>query len=229
MARRKNWWPDDMPAQVLKCKNIIEQIDNFTAVLPLTVAQRDKIVTACETIIKAIEYTDQSRNTAKGLVTWRTDVIYGAQGPLTAAPPFGTVAMPAGATNGAFADLSEGRQIILDAPGYEESTGEAMDLLGDEITPPVNFQPDLTLEAQQQDFKIKVKGSMQGKKILRLEYKATSAVAWNPFAFLDELPAVVSVPVTGDDPQTGHVRGIFVENNEPVGSYTPDYPVTLTP
>lgn len=226
---RKHWWPEGMPEQVQLCENIIAKLPDVQAGLPLTQPQVDKIVLACETIISVIQYTDQERNTAKGLVTWRHNAIYGTQGvALDPPPPFGTYTEPVGATTGAFKDLSDGRQLILDAPGYAEDTGETLDILGDEITPPVNFAPDLKM-APQEGYKLKVTGSLQGKKLVRLEYRATGAVAWNPFAFPDDLPATVTVPVVGDGPQTGHIRGIFVENNEPVGSYSPDYPVTLTP
>lgn len=226
---RKHWWPEGMPEQVQLCETIIAKVPDFQLELPLTQAQVDKIVLACNTIITAIQYTDQERNTAKGLVTWRDNAIYGTQGvALDPPPPFGTYTEPAGATSGAFKDLSDGRQDIFDAPGYMQSIGETFDILGDEITPPVNFAPDLKLTTQE-GYKIKVSGSLQGKKLVRLEFRATGATAWNPFGFLDELPGIATVNVTDEGAQTGHVRAIFVENNEPVGSYSPDYPVTLTP
>jgi len=52
---------------------------------------------------------------------------------------------------------------------------------------------------------------------------------WTTAAFFTKLPGGFTVsPQTPGNPETGHVRGILIKKNEPVGNPSPDYPVTVS-
>jgi hypothetical protein len=68
---------------------------------------------------------------------------------------------------------------------------------------------------------------MQGMDALRVEY-APKGGNFAPVAFLTNTPGSFTViPAVPGEPESGHIRAVFIKKNEEIGSYSADYPVTL--
>ena len=69
---------------------------------------------------------------------------------------------------------------------------------------------------------------MQGMDAMRVEYQRKGASIWSIAAFVTKLPAEFTItPATPGDPESGHIRAIFIKKNEEFGNFSPDYPVTV--
>jgi len=63
---------------------------------------------------------------------------------------------------------------------------------------------------------------------LRVEY-ARKGGSFSPVAFLTNTPGGFQItPETPGEPETGHVRAVFIKKNEEYGNYSADYPVTVS-
>ena len=77
-------------------------------------------------------------------------------------------------------------------------------------------------------YNVTVAGSLKGMDAMRVEYRPKNG-NWTTAAFFTKLPgSFVVTPQTAGDPETGHVRGILIKKNEPVGNPSPEYPVTVS-
>ena len=119
---------------------------------------------------------------------------------------------------------------IKAADGYTNGIGEDLmivaaegeDLVVDEIV------CNITPQALPNDYKIKISGSLQGMSAVQVQYQPKGGVAVQNF-FLTKLPANITVAAaTAGQPESGFVRGILIENNAPIGQWSPDFPVTIS-
>jgi hypothetical protein len=63
---------------------------------------------------------------------------------------------------------------------------------------------------------------------MRVEYRPKNG-EWATAAFFTKMPGEFTVtPQTAGQPETEHVRGIFIKKNEPVGVPSADYPLTVS-
>lgn len=70
---------------------------------------------------------------------------------------------------------------------------------------------------------------MKGMDAIRIEFRRKGAPAFEVAGVLTSLPSDVSIkPQVEGDPETGHVRAIYLKKNAPDGDYSPEYPVTLS-
>ncbi len=68
---------------------------------------------------------------------------------------------------------------------------------------------------------------MQGFDAMRVEY-APKGGNFAPVAFLTNTPGGFSItPAVANQPETGHIRAIYIKKNAEYGNYSADYPVTL--
>jgi hypothetical protein len=75
---------------------------------------------------------------------------------------------------------------------------------------------------------VNLSGSMQGMDALRVEY-APKGGAFKTVAFLTNTPGGFQItPLAAGQPETGHIRAVFIKKNAEFGNYSADYPVTLS-
>jgi len=77
-------------------------------------------------------------------------------------------------------------------------------------------------------YTVSISGSMQGNDGMRIEY-ARNGQPFAPVAFFTNTPGAFHItPNTPGQPESGHIRAVFIKKNVDFGSYSPDYPVTLS-
>ena len=232
----KYWFPRTRAGQRAMFANIRDKIAGYETVLELKPAETARIVLICDTFLTVNDFVEQVRATAQGLTDWQ-NLIYEAAGddlkagdPAPAAPSFQSVTLPAGAFVGIFEEFKALVEDIKAADGYTEAIGEDLMIVGEEagerdlselVAALKNIQP-------MAGYRISLDGSLQGMKMMRVEYWAKGASAPQVDKF-DKLPAVMTVtPKTAGEPETGHLRAFLLKDNEQIGQSSPDYPVTLS-
>lgn len=232
---KKYWFPQTRPKQRAMFANIKDKIAGYETVLELKPAETARIILICETFLTVNDFVEQVRATAEGLTDWQ-NLIYDGGGdlkagdPAPAAPSFQSVTLPSGAFVGIFEEFKELVEDIKAADGYTEAIGEDLMIVGEEtgerdlselVAALKNIQP-------MAGYRISLDGSLQGMKMMRVEYRAKGASAPQTGTF-DKLPAVMTVtPKTAGEAETGHLRAVLLKDNEQVGQASPDYPVTLS-
>jgi hypothetical protein len=178
----------------------------------------------------AIEFADSCKQTNQAVTQWKDDVLNGATNvPIHTPPTFPVGTQPAG-NQGIVKQLFEFREQILVNPGFTDAIGEELGFLGPEIgpTPEVEAQPSLKVVAEV-NYGIRVSGSMQGYAQMRVEWRKSGTPTWQLVTFVTNLPADVIVsPTTDGQPESGELRAIFYQKNQPVGVYSPNYPLTVS-
>jgi hypothetical protein len=236
MTKNIDWLPTRMPDQLVMFQNIAAKLENYQTVLPITTAQQDRIVLICNTFIGAYTYAAQAKSAVAAIRDWRDNVFYGSPAGTAAPVPPGVIAavMPVGAFIGIFEEFRKLVDLIKSSPGYTRAIGEDLMIVapaanGDNGS--TNGLGDLTPElkvAAATGYKVNVAGSLKGMDAMRIEYRRSGG-EWVTAAFFTKTPGEFTVtPQTPGQPETGHVRGIFIKKNEPVGVPSADYPVTVS-
>lgn len=112
---------------------------------------------------------------------------------------------------------------------YSQADGELLGIVSSGAAPEVegNVTPALTVSAVI-PYKFNVKGSMRGKDQIRIEYQRNGG-DWTTVGFFTKLPVDVTIaPHTPGQPEAGQVRAQYVDDNEPFGNYSVNYPVVLS-
>ncbi len=231
MSTAQSWFPKRMADQLVMFQNVAKKIADYTSVLPLTAAQETRIVLICDIFIAAYNHVTQSRATMESLTDWRDDIFNGspAGDVAPAAPAFSTVVMPVGSFIGIFDEFREFRELIVASPGYTVAIGEDLMIVAAETESrsEADTAPDLEVTTST-GYKVALAGSMQGMDAMRIEYKKKGAAGWSIAAFVTKLPAEFTItPATPGEPESGHIRAIFIKKNEEFGNFSPDYPVTV--
>ena len=74
-----------------------------------------------------------------------------------------------------------------------------------------------------------VSGSLQGMDAMRVEYQRNGAASWSLAAFLTKMPGTFNItPATPGDPENGRIRAVFIKKKAEFGSFSPEYPITLS-
>jgi hypothetical protein len=119
--------------------------------------------------------------------------------------------------------------------GYTDVMGEALGLIGPEVTPidPALTQPSLKMTVSGESSftgtdSVVISGSMQNNGAMKVMYTPKGGVP-REVAFVTSLPATITITKTdASEPEAGSIQAQFYKKNQPVGSPSPNYPVTLT-
>lgn len=227
---RKFWWSTSMADQLVQVQNFRKKIAGYKAVLNLTDAQIAMALELCDTFAAAFNATEQCKQTMLAMTQWRDIVFYGEPeaSPAPAAPIF-PVIPESSMTRGTVNQFMALREMIVNLPGYTETIGEDLGIIGAEISPRPPSEVTPTLKAETSTgYWVNLSGSMQGMDALRVEY-APKGGQFATVAFLTNTPGGFQItPANPNQPESGHIRAVFIRRNEEIGNYSADYPVTLS-
>jgi len=216
-------------------QNIRAKVELYMNVLPLTVGQIERLHLICDVFVNAYNFATQSKSTMEAVTNWRDNVFTGAPAGTTIppAPVFPVAAMPVGSFIGIFDEFRRTVELIKSSPGYTRAIGEDLMVVapqnGGADTNAVNnpVVPELKV-ATVSGYQVTIAGSLRGMDAIRIEYRPKNG-DWTTAAFFTKLPGnFVVTPQTPGNPETGHVRGILIKKNEPVGNPSAEYPVTVS-
>ncbi|MGE3467740.1 MAG: hypothetical protein AB7J13_12485 [Pyrinomonadaceae bacterium] len=227
---RKFWWPGSKPEQLVLVKNFQVKLPGHSAALGLTPAQITAADDLCNAFIGSVESTDQCKMSMQAMTQWRDQVLYGEPGdPAPAAPVFNVVG-PVTYTLGVVTQFFALRDLIVASPGYTEAIGEDLGIVGAEkgnSLSPETTQPvfkSVTVNGNT----VNVSGSMQGFDAMRVEYAPKNG-DYRTVAFLTNTPGGFQVTTTTpNQPENGHIRAVYIKKNAEFGTFSADYPITLS-
>jgi len=231
----KDWFPTSMPDQLVMFQNVRAKSDVYQTVLPLTVTQVERINLICDIFVNAYTFAAQAKSAMEGVTNWRDNIFTGSPaGTAAPAPPtFVAATMPVGSFIGIFDEFRKMVDLIKSSPGYTRAIGEDLMIVapqngGADTNSPTNpVTPELKVSTAS-GYQVVIAGSLKGMDAMRVEYRPKNG-NWTTAAFLTKLPGNFTVtPQTPGDPETGHVRGVLIRKNEPVGNPSPEYPVTVS-
>ena len=229
MARRP-WWAKALADQVSQVQNFSSKIGGYAAQLAFTPAQVTAAQALCATFINAYNFAEGCRMTMQGATQWRDIVFYGEPlgGP---APP--TPVFPDGGdftfTRGVVTRFFALRDQIVANSGYTVAMGEDLGILGAVITPlaPTDVAPSLKTLVSMGNT-VNISASMQGMDAMRVEYQPAGG-KFSTVAFLTKTPGGFQItPTNPNQPENGFIRAVFIKKNEEYGSFSPNYPVTVS-
>lgn len=219
-----------MPAQLVLVQNFKAKIGNYATALPLTAAQVTAAVELCDAIVGSFNAAEQCRQTMIAMTKWRDD-IFSAE-PVGAPSPAAPVFPVVGAvtyTLGSVTQFFKLRDLIVASPGYSQAMGDDLGIVGAQVIPPAPDQMTPQFKSVTVNgATVNVSGSMQGMDALKIEY-ARKGGTFSTVAFLTNTPGGFAVnPATPGQPETGHIRAVFIKKNAEYGNYSADYPVTVS-
>lgn len=227
---RKFWLPGAMPDQLVLIQNFRGKIALYETPLGFTPADITAAQALCDAFVDAYNFTEQCKTTMQSTTKWRDMIMYGE--PIGTAAPAGPV-FPAAPTKsytrGVVNQFIQLRDRIVAAPGYTVSIGEDLGIVGAEVLPrpEQDVTPNLKT-ATSTGYWVNLSGSMQGMDALRVEY-APKGGTFKTVAFLTNTPGGFQIaPLAAGQPETGHIRAVFIKKNAEFGNYSADYPVTLS-
>ncbi len=227
---RKFWWPGAMPDQLVLVQNFVKKISNYLAVLGLTPAQGTAAEALCNAFIGAFNAAEQCKQTGVAMTKWRDLVMYGE--PVGSDAPKAPVFPVVGAvtyTVGVVTQFFALRDLIVASPGYTETIGEDLGIVGPKSSSatPTTITPELKTVTTT-GYWVNLTGSMQGMDAMRVEY-APKGGTFSTVAFLTNTPGGFQITPTNPNlPETGHIRAVYIKKNAEFGNYSADYPVTVS-
>lgn len=227
---RKYWYPGAMPDQLVMYQNFHGKIPLYAAQLRITPEEITAAQALCDAFVDAYNTVEQCKTTMQSMTKWRDMILYGTPTgtPSPAAPVF-PVAPTKAYTRGVVDKFFFLRDQIVAAPGYTVSIGEDLGIVGAEITPrqPQDVKPSLKA-VPAAGYWVNLSGSMQGMDALRVEY-APKGGTFKTVAFLTNTPGGFQItPSAPNQPESGHIRAVFIKKNTEFGNFSADYPVTLS-
>jgi hypothetical protein len=231
--KNQGWFPRGRAQQQVMFTNVKAKIAGYKNILPLAQDKIDRIILICDIFIAVFNYVEQTRATTLNLTDWQ-DLIFTGEGatkgePAPAPPEFQELTLPAGAFVGIFEEFQELIADVKEADGYTRGIGEDLMIVaaeGEDISP-----EDLVADIKPQTLagnKVRISGSLQGMKAMKVQYQAKGSNTVQEF-FLTNLPAEITITATTPgQPENGFIRGVLIENNAPVGQWSPDFPVTIS-
>jgi hypothetical protein len=232
--QRPDWFPRSRAKQLIMFTNVKAKIEGYKSILPLPQEKIDRIVLICDIFIGVCNFVEQSRAKMKNLTDWQ-DLLFTGEGGTVgdvapAAPVFQTFTLPTGAFVGIFEEFRELREDIVGADNYTEGIGEDLMIVGDE-SEDLNLA-DVVANIEPQALrgmkKVRITGSMQGFKGMQVQYQREGAADVQTF-YLTNLPADITIQTAvAGQPENGVIRAVMYEDNQPVGQWSPDFPVTIS-
>jgi len=227
--RRKYWWPGSMPEQMSLVWNFREQIGGFAGPLGLSAAQVAAIQAVCDAIIEGFNLTEQCKQTMRAMTAWRDDLLYSptTNAPVPAPPEFAVFSAPP-VTAGVVNQFFQFRDMVIALPGYSQSIGQALGIIGAQQTRPApeEIAPEIKPITSTGGW-VNITGSMQGMDALRVEYAPKNG-EFRTVAFLTNTPSGFHItPADPDKPEAGFIRTIFINKSSEYGRYSANYPVVI--
>lgn len=227
---RKYWWSGQMATQVSIMSNFRAKITGYATPLSMSPTEVADAIALCDSFLAAYNLANQSKATMQAMTQWREDVFNGdADGSDAPNPPEFPTGDDITYKRGVIEQFIAVRDRLVTAKGYTDAIGEDLMIIGAEISNliPDNVQPELKTKTSN-GYYISLSGSMQGMDGLRVEY-ARKGGNFAPVAFLTNTPGGFSVtPAVPGEPESGHIRAVFIKKNQEFGNYSADYPVTVS-
>lgn len=89
---RQPWWPNSLPEQMIRVKDIQSKIADFQTDLGLSGGEITAIQDICAAILGAQNFRDSTETTNQGVTEWRDQVFYAEpKGDAVSAAPIYTV------------------------------------------------------------------------------------------------------------------------------------------
>ena len=232
METRTDWIPARLVDQLAMMMNIQAKLATYVAVLPITTAQRDRILLICLEFINVYNYVELSRATTLSLGEWRDLAFRGTPtgADLPDAPPYTVFSLGPGYFIGIMAEFRQLIEMIKRAPGYTRSIGEDLMIVGTSHTdaPEDAVAPVLKVSTHI-GYEVHLSGSMQGMDALRAQWQPNGSSTWTGVAFLTRLPGeFILTPTTPGAPESGRLRFIFIKNIVDFGNFSAEYAITIS-
>lgn len=237
--KRKPWFPNSRPKQTVIVKNVLVKIPNYTVILELSAGKEQRILLVCETFLTMFDYLEQTRATYQQLMKFADFVFDGKTGesnnakengaPLPETPTFTKLSLPTEAFSNIVGEFRVLMEDVKNSDNYTVAIGK--DLM---IEPPEG--EDLNLDELTAEGKVtaladsgmvRISGSLQGMRAMRVEWREKGSQKFLFIGQLDKLPGEVEVPAE-NLPVSGEIRLSLMENNERIGNYSPNYPLTVS-
>lgn len=230
----RDWFPRNRPQQLVMFTNVRAKIEGYKNILPLDLAKVAQIELICDTFIAVFNFVEQTRAKAENLTDYQ-DLIFmakdGVQGePAPAPPAFQVLVLPVGAFVGIFEKFRDLVAEIKTADNYTHGIGEDLMIVITEggETSIDNITASIKPTSLMNNYKVRIEGSMQGFKGMKIEYRPKGVNVPQTF-FLTKLPAEITVvPQQTGEPESGELRAIMIEDNQEAGNWSPNYPVTVS-
>lgn len=231
MPTRIDWLPYSITERAAAIRLIASRIDDFAAVLGLSVAQVDRIKALAEEYDFAVSIYESNRATNKALRAWRDSVISNKRlnRPAGERPVYNNTPAPAETRVGLTGEIRKFVELIKASPGYTDGVGTAMGILSpnhvkkqlDELRP----KPKVTVI---EGFRLKIASQMEGMDALQVEFRRNGEEKWQKVAFLTSLPETIYIePSVRGVPESGLIRCFFLKKNKIVGQPSSMPPVTI--
>lgn len=227
---RTPWLPAKRASRVTLFTNFLAKINGYAVVLELSVPEVTRLTTICNIFLEVDAYVESCKATMEALIEWRDRVLEDEtdKGTPVDAPAFTNFALPGGSFYGVLDEFRRMVEQLKTKDGYTLEIGEDLMIVGNEVGPtPENISPQLTLEARP-NYGVRVAGLMKGMSAVRIEYRRKGGPSWTMAGVLTSLPSEITIaPQTPGEPESGHIRAIYLVKNAPEGDYSPDYPITI--
>lgn len=140
----------------------------------------------------------------------------GPENPTIYPPVFPTVTLPLTQEQGIIPFMKYLIRKIKASEKYNESIGETLDLVTDNISQPdpENMFTELTFRSLDNSV-VEVKFSKSGQDALRLDWRAKGDSNWQLAGINTASPGLHTEPSPNGDPQARYYRWILLKNNSP--------------
>lgn len=231
MSQRFPWWPDRKADQVVWLYNCLAVWPTLGPTMGFTNAQVAALSQLLLEMVTVLNEVDQCQFAMKAVNEWRDDVFYGPANNKPA-PPSPTITTPATPTidSGFFEQLKSWRMQVIVSPNFNTAIGEALGFLGQQKQ---SLNPELAVPqfsvTTATDYWVNFKGSLQGFDSVNVEYQRKGTGTWENVGYLNKTPGGLQIsPATPGTAEIGLVRCRFVQKNQTIGSYSPNYSVTIS-
>lgn len=233
---RRFYLPTTQAEQIAFFNNFISKIAAQAAVLGWNASQVTIAQNICTQMVTAFTYADEARTTMQAVSAWK-DLIFNGDpvGTVAPAPPEFNLPPDGDFSRGCLKQFSKLREQIMSNNNYTDAMGEILGLIGPEVPPidPSQTQPNLKMTVTGEGSftgtdSLVISGSMQNNGAMKVMYTPKGGVP-REVAFVTSLPATITITKTDpNEPESGTIQAQFYKKNQPVGTPSPSYPVTLT-
>ena len=231
MPQHYPWWPERKGDQIVWLYNCLAVWPGVGPAMGFTPAQVSALSQLLLEMVTVMNEVDQCQVAMKAVNDWKNTVVFGPETNKTA-PNSPLIATPGTPTinGGFFQQLKGWRMQVMASVDYTDAVGEALGFVGAEKQSlnPADAEPDFRVSTST-DYWVNFKGSLQGFRAAQVEYQRKGTITWDNVGVLVRTPGGLQIaPATPGVAEAGVVRCIFIDDNQPVGNYSPSYPVTIS-
>lgn len=231
MSQRYPYWSGKKGDQIIMLQNCLAAWPTIGPTLGFTPVQVTAFTLLLTEFLAVLNEVDQAQFAMKAVTEWRNLVLYGPLTNKPAPPPPGLTTPAEPTVNGGFFEqLKQWRSQILAATDYTEAIGEALSLIGPMMPNrnPNDAEPDFRVTTST-DYWVNFKGSLQGFRAVQVQYQRKGTAMWENVGVLVNTPGGLQItPATPGAAEAGVVRCVFIDDNQLIGNYSPNYPVTIS-